>query len=88
MAIEALSSAERNALVGESAIPKLTVDVSDSNIPQTVEQLAGWLEQTGACMSRSLCVIRAWIKIYRVGYSIFQCPSLQTAGTLLAAAGV
>ncbi len=47
MAIEALSPAEQNALVGKSALPKLTVDVSNNNIPETVEQIAGWLEQTG-----------------------------------------
>jgi len=34
-------------LVRESALPTLTVDVSDNNIPNAVEQIADWMEQTG-----------------------------------------
>jgi hypothetical protein len=34
-------------LVGESALPALTVDISDNNVPGAVEKIADWLEQTG-----------------------------------------
>lgn len=34
-------------LVSESALPTLTIDVSDNNIPNAVEQIADWMEQTG-----------------------------------------
>lgn len=34
-------------LISKSALPTLTVDVSDNNIPKTVEKIAAWLEQTG-----------------------------------------
>ncbi|MCC7450212.1 MAG: hypothetical protein IT324_22530, partial [Anaerolineae bacterium] len=34
-------------LVRESALPTLTVDVSDNNILNAVEKIADWMEQTG-----------------------------------------
>jgi hypothetical protein len=34
-------------LVGESTLPALTVDVSNSDVPAAVNAIAGWLEQTG-----------------------------------------
>jgi len=34
-------------LIGESALPTLTVDISDNSVPNAVEKIAGWLEQTG-----------------------------------------
>lgn len=34
-------------LIGESALPTLTVDISDNNVPRAVEKIAAWLEQTG-----------------------------------------
>jgi hypothetical protein len=34
-------------LVSESSLPTLTVDISDNNVPRTVEGIADWLEQTG-----------------------------------------
>ena len=34
-------------LVGESALPTLTVDISDNSVPSAVEKIADWLEQTG-----------------------------------------
>ena len=35
------------SLIEESALPALTVDISDSNVPKAVEKIADWLEQTG-----------------------------------------
>ena len=35
------------SLIEESALPALTVDISDSNVPHAVEKIADWLEQTG-----------------------------------------
>lgn len=34
-------------LVAASALPSLTVDISDNQIPAAVEKIADWLEQTG-----------------------------------------
>jgi hypothetical protein len=34
-------------LIGESALPTLTLDISDNSIPNAVERIADWLEQTG-----------------------------------------
>jgi hypothetical protein len=34
-------------LVSASTLPTLTVDISDNNVPNAVEQIADWLEQTG-----------------------------------------
>jgi len=34
-------------LVTVSRLPKLTIDISDGNVPRAVEQIADWLEQTG-----------------------------------------
>jgi hypothetical protein len=34
-------------LVEESALPTLTVDISDNSVPGAVEKIADWLEQTG-----------------------------------------
>jgi hypothetical protein len=34
-------------LVEESRLPRLTLDISDNNVPQAVEKIADWLEQTG-----------------------------------------
>jgi hypothetical protein len=34
-------------LVGESALPTLTVDISDNSVPRAVGKIADWLEQTG-----------------------------------------
>jgi hypothetical protein len=34
-------------LVAESCSPVLTVDISDNSIPNAVEWIADWLEQTG-----------------------------------------
>jgi hypothetical protein len=34
-------------LIGESALPTLTVDISDNDVPKVVETIADWLEQTG-----------------------------------------
>jgi len=35
------------SLIEVSALPALTVDISDSNVPKAVEKIADWLEQTG-----------------------------------------
>jgi hypothetical protein len=34
-------------LVDETTLPKLELDISDNNIPATVEKIADWMEQTG-----------------------------------------
>jgi len=34
-------------LVAESTLPTLTVDISDNNVPNAVERIADWLEETG-----------------------------------------
>jgi hypothetical protein len=34
-------------LIGESALPALTLDLSDNNVPNAVERIADWLEATG-----------------------------------------
>lgn len=34
-------------LISKSILPTLTVDVSDDNVPNAVEKIAAWLEQTG-----------------------------------------
>jgi len=34
-------------LVAESTLPTFTVDISDNNVPNAVERIADWLEQTG-----------------------------------------
>jgi hypothetical protein len=34
-------------LIGESTLPTLTVDISDNDVPNAVEKIADWLEQTG-----------------------------------------
>jgi regulator of PEP synthase PpsR (kinase-PPPase family) len=34
-------------LVSQSTLPRLEVDISDNNIPQAVERIADWMEQTG-----------------------------------------
>ena len=34
-------------LIGESALPTLTVDISDNDVPKVVETMADWLVQTG-----------------------------------------
>jgi hypothetical protein len=34
-------------LVSESALPRLELDISDNNIPNAVEKIADWMEQTG-----------------------------------------
>ena len=34
-------------LAAASLLPKFTVDISDHNVPQAVENIADWLEQTG-----------------------------------------
>ncbi len=34
-------------LIGESILPKLTVDISDNDVAKVVETIADWLEQTG-----------------------------------------
>jgi hypothetical protein len=35
-------------LVSESSLPRLDLDISDNDIPKAVEQIANWMEQTGA----------------------------------------
>ena len=35
------------SLIEESALPTLTVDISDNDVPKAVEKIADWLEQTG-----------------------------------------
>ena len=35
-------------LVGESILPKLTLDISDNDVPRAVERIADWMEETGA----------------------------------------
>jgi hypothetical protein len=35
-------------LVSESALPKLELDISDNDIPRAVENIADWMEQSGA----------------------------------------
>ncbi len=35
-------------LIGASSLPVFTVDVSDNDIPRAVENIADWMEQTGA----------------------------------------
>jgi len=35
------------SLIEESTLPALTVDISDSNVPNAVDKIADWLEQTG-----------------------------------------
>ena len=39
-------------LVAESCLPRLEVDLSDNNVPQVVEQIADWLEQTGGLWAK------------------------------------
>lgn len=34
-------------LVGESVLPRFTVDISDDNVASAVEKIADWLEETG-----------------------------------------
>ena len=34
-------------LIKESTLPTFTVDISDNNVPNAVERIADWLEQTG-----------------------------------------
>jgi len=34
-------------LIGKSMLPNLTLDISDNNIPASVERIADWLEQSG-----------------------------------------
>ncbi len=34
-------------LIGKSALPVLNLDVSDNSVPNAVEKVADWLEQTG-----------------------------------------
>jgi len=34
-------------LVAASTLPTFTVDISDNNVPNAVDRIAGWLEQTG-----------------------------------------
>lgn len=34
-------------LISASTIPTLTLDISDNNVPNAVEKIADWLEQTG-----------------------------------------
>jgi hypothetical protein len=34
-------------LIGESILPAFEVDISDNNVPNAVEKIADWLEQTG-----------------------------------------
>jgi thymidylate kinase len=34
-------------LIGRSALPTLTVDISDNDVPKAVEKIADWMEDTG-----------------------------------------
>ena len=34
-------------LISQSLLPNLTIDISDNNIPNAVEKIADWMEQTG-----------------------------------------
>lgn len=34
-------------LIASSALPSLTLNLSDNNIPATVESIADWLEESG-----------------------------------------
>ena len=34
-------------LIGASTLPILTLDISDNNVPNAVEKIADWMEQTG-----------------------------------------
>jgi thymidylate kinase len=34
-------------LIGRSALPTLTVDISDNEVPKAVEKIADWMEDTG-----------------------------------------
>ncbi len=34
-------------LIGKSALPVFNLDISDNNVPNAVEKIADWLEQTG-----------------------------------------
>jgi thymidylate kinase len=34
-------------LIGQSALPTLILDISDNNVPNAVEKIADWMEQTG-----------------------------------------
>jgi hypothetical protein len=34
-------------LVRESILPKLTLDVSDNDVPRAADSVAGWLQETG-----------------------------------------
>jgi hypothetical protein len=34
-------------LIGKSALPTLTLDISDNNVPRAVDKIADWMEQTG-----------------------------------------
>ncbi len=38
--------------VSQSALPTLTVDISDNNVPHAVEKIADWMEQTGGLYMR------------------------------------
>lgn len=35
-------------LVADSMLPKLTLDISDNDVPRAVERIADWMEETGA----------------------------------------
>jgi hypothetical protein len=34
-------------LVSESILPRLTLDISDNDIPRATERIADWMESTG-----------------------------------------
>jgi len=34
-------------LIAKSALPSLTLDISDNNVPAAVERIADWMEQFG-----------------------------------------
>jgi hypothetical protein len=34
-------------LIGKSMLPNLTLDISDNNVPDAVERIADWLEESG-----------------------------------------
>jgi hypothetical protein len=34
-------------LIDESILPSFTLDISDNDVPNAVEKIADWLEQTG-----------------------------------------
>lgn len=40
-------------LIAESRLPTLTIDISDNDLPNALEQIADWLESTGGLYAKA-----------------------------------